>query len=379
MAGVRAPQERNWRPRHLGDQDRELMRTYPLALLALLAFSGCGDPLFVLGDAPGYMRVVLGIGESPGNTTHSDATRARVTEPTGLAFAEVTGLLYVGDRGATRTFLGITSRVARIMTVSSAGEFTLVMDAGGCIGALCIHEATQMVRAPNGALLIADAIGHRVVRYDPVGKSITVLAGTGTAGAAPDGAVAVQAQVDAPSGIALAADGTIYFTERGANRVRLIDGGNTLRTVAALAGPTGLALHEGTLFVSEAGANRVRAITLSSGAVTTAAGNGTPGFGGDGGLALEARLASPRALSVSPDGATLFIADRDNHRVRAVALATGLIRTFAGSGSTVFAGNRMAAGAASLRTPAGVLVSERGFLFIGDTGHSVVWRATLTL
>jgi sugar lactone lactonase YvrE len=148
---------------------------------------------------------------------------------------------------------------------------------------------------------------------------------------------------------------------------------------ATIATPTGLAFSRGRLFVSESGTHSVRAIELSSGTISTVAGSLAQGFAGDGGPALLARLSNPRALTVSADGNTLFIADRDNHRVRALNLAAGTIRTFSGTGATQFNGSRQPAGDAALRNPGGLWASARGFLFIADTGHQVVWRATLGL
>ena len=55
--------------------------------------------------------------------------------------------------------------------------------------------------------------------------------------------------------------------------------------------------------------------------ITTAAGNGTAGFGGDGGLATAAQLAAPTGVALSPDGTLLFIADSNNHRIRKIQMA----------------------------------------------------------
>ncbi len=70
------------------------------------------------------------------------------------------------------------------------------------------------------------------------------------------------------------------------------------------------------------------AFTLQSGTIATVAGCGEPGFAGDGGPAIAARLSEPKSLAVS--GQTLYIADSENHVVRRVDLSTGVIRTVAG-------------------------------------------------
>ena len=72
---------------------------------------------------------------------------------------------------------------------------------------------------------------------------------------------------------------------------------------------------------------------VASGTVITIAGIGPPvGFSGDGGPALSATLHDPHDLAIGPDG-TLYFIDAVNFRIRAVDPVTGIITTFAGSGS----------------------------------------------
>ena len=79
--------------------------------------------------------------------------------------------------------------------------------------------------------------------------------------------------------------------------------------------PTGVALDgAGNLFIADFSNNRIRKVN-SGGTITTVAGNGNCGFFGDGGPATSARLCNP--FGVALDGAgNLFIADQNNHRIR---------------------------------------------------------------
>ena len=72
-------------------------------------------------------------------------------------------------------------------------------------------------------------------------------------------------------------------------------------------------------------------VTLAPGAITTVAGTGEPGCSGDGGPATLATLNEPKSVTVV--GNRLYIADAENHRIRKVDLATGLISTVAGEGA----------------------------------------------
>ena len=98
--------------------------------------------------------------------------------------------------------------------------------------------------------------------------------------------------------------------------------------------------------------------------ITTVAGNGTLGFSGDGGLAINARLRNPQDVAVDAQG-NLFVVDTDNNRIRKVA-SNGIISTVAGTGSAGFNGDGKAATTASLNRPTGIAVDAQGNIFIAD-------------
>jgi hypothetical protein len=148
---------------------------------------------------------------------------------------------------------------------------------------------------------------------------------------------------------------------------------------AGLDNPAGLAIAGDLLYIADRLNHRVRTLSLTTGVIETIAGAGAGGFAGDGGPAGLARFDRPEGVALSADGLTLFITDFGNHRVRAVHLGTGTIRTLAGNGSTAWNGEGNIAGATSLHRPAAIATGGSGFLFIADAGHSVIWRTVVRL
>jgi hypothetical protein len=89
----------------------------------------------------------------------------------------------------------------------------------------------------------------------------------------------------------------------------------------------------------------------------------------------EARFREPQGLALAGD--MLIVADRGNHAIRMVDLATGRVATMAGTGrlgeGSVTAGDPLAT---DLRSPWDVLLHDYG-LFIAMAGSHQIWRLDL--
>ena len=149
------------------------------------------------------------------------------------------------------------------------------------------------------------------------------------------------------------------------------DGGAAIS--AALANPFSMAADAaGNVYIADRDNHRVRRID-TSGNITTIAGNGDQGFFGDGGLATSASLNTPTAVAVDANG-NIYIADSNNNRIRVVS--NGNINTFAGNGTAGYSGDGGAATSASLYTPRGVAVDANGVVYIADTNNHVVRKVS---
>ena len=56
----------------------------------------------------------------------------------------------------------------------------------------------------------------------------------------------------------------------------------------------------------------------------------------------------------------VYIADQSNHRIRKVTVSTGIITTIAGTGTSSYSGDNVAATSATLNYPYGVAVDASG-------------------
>jgi trimeric autotransporter adhesin len=234
----------------------------------------------------------------------------------------------------------------------------------------------------GGNLYIADTGNNRILKVTSAGI-ISTVAGNGRLNgcfaSSGDRGPASAATLAHPSGLAFDGAGGLYFAEPQCNRIRKITTAGMISTVAGngtkgYSGDGGLAtaaqlFHPSDVAVDSAGNlyiadnHRIRKVT-SDGVISTVVGNGTMGFGGDGGQATAAQLGNPGGMTVDSMG-TLYIADPDNHRIRKVT-ADGVISTAAGNGTPGYAGDGGPASAARLSRPAGVTVDSAGNMLIAD-------------
>jgi sugar lactone lactonase YvrE len=141
-------------------------------------------------------------------------------------------------------------------------------------------------------------------------------------------------------------------------------GDGSAATSASLGYPSGVVVDSlGNLYIADSYNARIRKVN-PSGIISTFAGTGTSGYSGDGGQAVNAKLNSPRGLALDLAG-NLYVVDSGNSTVRKISPA-GIITTVAGNGTAGFLGDGGAANAAELNQPYGVAVDASGNVYIAD-------------
>lgn len=220
-----------------------------------------------------------------------------------------------------------------------------------------------------------------------------IIAGTGTAGFSGDGGAAVSAQLNNPYGLARGPKG-IYICDMDNHRIRLVTDDGKISTFAGngtrgYSGDGGTALEASlnepyeirfdknrNIFFVERLNHLVRRIDANTGRISTVAGNGKAGFAGDGGSATQAMFSQPHSIQFGPDG-HLYICDIANHRIRKVNMTAGTISTFSGTGEKKTSDDGAMISGASLNGPRAMDFDREGNLWLALREGNAVYQLDL--
>jgi sugar lactone lactonase YvrE len=280
-------------------------------------------------NVAGIVTTIAGTGEQGFAGDGGAATSALLDSPAGIA-VDAAGNVYIADTHNNRirkVSAGTISTIAGTGIASFSGD-------GGSAAAATLNHPTALASDGSGNLYVADTDNHRIRKI--TGTTITTVAGDGEQFFSGDGAAATAAGLDSPNGVAVDVAGNIYIGDTHNQRVRVVN---------------------------------------ASGIISTLAGNASKSFAGDGGIAKSASLARPRGLSVDSAG-NIYISDSDNNRIRVIA-TTGNITTVAGNGSQGFAGDGGPAVNATLDTPTAAVVQASGVFALSDTRNQLVRQVEL--
>ena len=252
------------------------------------------------------------------------AGEASLNMPHEIQF-DADGHLYIAERDS-HVVRRVDAKTSIISTVAGTGAPGFSGDGGPASRAQLRQPHSIVVDTGRRRLLICDVGNHRIRQVDLVSGAIETLAGTGDRDITPDGAPLRGTPLNGPRTMAFDPSGELYLALREGNAIyRISDRTRTIHHVA---------------------------------------GTGESGYAGDQGPARLARMAGPKGLAWSRG--VLYIADTENHVIRAIDLQAGVIRTVLGTGQRGD-GPGPEPRRCALSRPHGVLVDGRGLLYVGDS------------
>jgi hypothetical protein len=303
-----------------------------------------------------------------------------------------------------------------VLTQGVAGEDFTLAAGGSCaagttyfVGQTCtvavsfqamypgIRHGAAVLRASNGSvlgseLLIGTGVGPTAVFVPGV---LNTAAGNGQWIYRGDGGQATASPLFLPMGGAADAAGDLYLSDSNNQRVRLVNA--TTQTISTVAGdgtagfggdggpamsallntPADVKLDgAGNFYIADSANHAIRMVNAATGIIYTIAGvGGQSGYSGDGGQATLAHLAYPSGIAFDGDHA-LYISDTGNNVLRKVDLSTGIITTVAGTGVAGYSGDGGAATQGQLNYPWGITVAGDGSLYIADLSNNRVRKVS---
>lgn len=259
-----------------------------------------------------------------------------------------------------------------------------------------LHFPTGVAVSAGGTVYVTDESNHRVVALDSKGK-VTTVVGTGFVGDSPGGPLSTSA-LHGPTALVWVAGsgavepGALVVALRGTNKIVRADLGASQLTVLAGTGPRGYdgdgparehllgaprgvaVATDGTIYLADTDNHLIRAIRPDGALVTLAGQPGTPGHTGDGGPAKDATVHTP--VGVALVGGDLLFADSGSHTLRRIALATGTISLVAGGIDQPGTADGPAADA-RFHYPTGVAAHGEGALLVTEEYNHCVRRVDL--
>lgn len=324
-----------------------------------------------LNPVPGIVTLLAGTSAGSG-ATDGPAASATFNYPYGTTTDGTNLFVADGSSHSIRKIVIATGAVTTLAGGSGASGSTN----GTGTAARFLYPYSVTTDGTN--VFVADKDNHTIRQIVISTGVVTTLAGSAGISGLTDGTGSAARFLN-PHGITT--DNTnLYVTSSGHHTVRKIviasgvvttiagdptTAGSTdaIGTAARFNYPYGIETDGTNLYVSDASNHTIRKIVISTNTVTTLAGSaGT--FGSTDGIGTAARFKSPAGITT--DGTNLYIADKDNHTIRKLVIATGVVSSIAGAGYTGYANGT--GSAAVFGSPHGITTNGTN-LFVSDSGN----------
>lgn len=261
---------------------------------------------------------------------------------------------------------------------------------GGPAAKASLNQPFHCSEDRKGNFYVADVMNHCIRKVDAATGIISTVAGNGQKGYSGDGGPATKATMNEPYGVLPDREGNLFIVDRLNAVIRRVDArtgvittyaGNGTKGYGGDGGPAAQAMlkepnaldfdPKGDLYIADVSDNRIRKVERSTGIISTVSGTGKREFTGDGGPAAQAGIQGARGVAFARDG-TMYICEREGNRVRKVDSKKGVITTIAGSGQKGYSGDGGPAAAATFNGPKWINVGLDGHVYVVDTENHCV-------
>ena len=318
------------------------------------------------GAAAGQFQEPRGLTEGLGSVlvTDSDLSRVQSFDSATSAFQSSFGTPGVGTTNVPRAIatgpagVYLTDRPDRVQLFDPGGASILRFGGPGS-GPGDFDAPAGLAVAADGTVYVADLGNHRVQRFEPDGDPLVQWGGFGGA----------PGQFRNPNDVAVAPDGTVYVADSSNNRIQRFDavGGFLSQFGSAGAGPgqfsfpTGIAIDAaGDVYVADASNDRIQKFA-ADGAFITQWGHSGRGNG---------EFTGPRDLALDAAG-NVFVADSENNRIQRFSTDGAFIEAIGANGG---AGGAYGDGLGEFRLPFGIATDAQGFVYVTDSFNNRVQR-----
>lgn len=251
---------------------------------------------------------------------------------------------------------------------------------GGPASSSSLNSPRNVVADSVGSVFITDVWNLRIRTVSTAGIISTVL-GNGAQSDTGDGGPGTSASIAQPSGLWVSSVGTLYVTGWENSLVRRLSSSQIVSLVAGASvssfygdgGPaTRASLNHpehvmvdssGLVYVSDTQNNLVRFVSLA-GIISTIVGTGTNTYNGENVAATSSNLCYSAGLSKDNNNGDLYISTKCNQRVVVMTASSGLVSTYAGSGTAGTSGDGGPATSSQLYYPRSLCLDSSGKLFI---------------
>ena len=330
----------------------------------------------------GIITTVAGTGEAGYAGDGGLAAAALMREPFMCAF-DSQGNLYVAE-ATNHCVRRIDAATGRIATVAGNGSQGYSGDGGPAVAATMDQPYSLQIDG-NGDIYIVDRLNSVIRKVDAATGIITTVAGTGEAGYSGDGSPGTEAMLREPNDCFLDGRGGLLIADIQDQRIRRLDlatgvittfagngekvrgGDGSPALQASILGARAVCMDSrGNTYIAEREGNGVRKVDAND-IMSTFAGTGERGYDGDGGPAITATWGAPKAIRCDSRD-NVIVVDTENHAIRRIDPATGIVTTIAG-GHLGGEGDSGPATDAGLDRPHGCDLDRDGNIYIADSNN----------